>query len=275
MKFRLRLDNEIDLLTKGELDQSLEHHGRWEREAAFGRRHQLLPRMVGTPAAGALALGADQPDQPMVGPGSGWVWAVHRVSVGGLLAATSTVNQASAQTYNTATTPAAGQTVVATNALPAGTYQVTVTPSITGTTSAGDQNNMSLYAGGVFQTQLITNPGLVSPTAGPFTIKLAAAGTFVVKAQALATTGAIYAAQITAQPVNTATGQDSVQLYKLNNFVGQIDADPGYLKFGRAELLLKAGEYLRVVGTGLNTTAQVEVTGEGESAPQVLAWTLL
>jgi hypothetical protein len=155
MKFRLRLDNEIDVLTKPELDDSLAHNGKWEREAAFGLRHQTLPRMIGTPSAGTLALGADQPDQPTAGPGAGWYWSVHRVSIDGLVAG------------------------------------------------------------------------------------------------------------------------DAVKLYKLTNFLGWVTYQPGLITFGRGQCILKPGEYLRVVGTGLTTTAQVEVTGEGESTPGPLMWRLL
>lgn len=154
-KVRLRLDNEIDILSKGELDESLDYHHGWEREAAFGLRHQELPRMTGTPAAGVLNLGNDQPDQPLAGPGAGWYWSVHRVSVDGL-----------------------------------------------------------------------------------------------------------------------ATG-DVVKLYKLNLFIGTITAAAGFLTFGRGQFILKPGQFIRITGTGLTATGQIEVNGEGASVPGPLMYRLL
>lgn len=155
MKTRLRLDAEIDLLNKDELSDALEKHGAWEREAAFGLRHQDLPRMVGTPAAGILNLGADQPDQPWCGPKEGWFWSVARVSVDGL-----------------------------------------------------------------------------------------------------------------------ASG-DAVRLYKGTKFLGWVTYQPGFVTFGIREAVFKPGDFLRVVGSGLTTTAQVEVYGECVSAPGPLMWKIL
>lgn|SRR5487761_941095 len=157
-KVRLRLDNEIDILTKSELDDSLDKQHGWEREAAFGLRHQDLPRMYGTPNAGTLNLGGDQPDQPMCGPGQGWYWAVKRVSVDGL---------------------------------------------------------------------------------------------------------------------SVAAPADAVRLYKETKFVCWITAQPGFVTFGKDGLILKPGDFLRIVGTGLVATGQIEVFGEAVSVPGPLMWKIL
>ena len=84
-KVKLELGAELDLLNKGEMGDLLAHHDDWQRQAAYGLRHQDLPRMYGTPDDGSLLLGADQPDQPFCGPNSGWFWAVSRISVDGLV----------------------------------------------------------------------------------------------------------------------------------------------------------------------------------------------
>lgn len=84
-KVKLQLGAELDTLTAGELGAQLDRHGAWERQAAFGLRHQDLPRMLGTTdGSGDLNLGADQADQPVCGPRQGWYWAVSRISVDGL-----------------------------------------------------------------------------------------------------------------------------------------------------------------------------------------------
>jgi len=154
-KVKLQLGAELDVLNKGELADALDQHSSWERQAAFGLRHQDLPRMIGTPAAGVLALGGDQPDQPMCGPGVGWYWAVQRIAVDGLVA------------------------------------------------------------------------------------------------------------------------NDAVKIYKETKFVGWVSYQPGYITLGKHGLILKPGDFLRVTGAALTTTAQVEVYGEAISVPGPLMWKIL
>lgn len=88
MKTRLRLDAEIDLLNKDELAAELHKASDWEREAAFGLRHMALPNMSGTVAGGSVLIGGSQPDQPIIGPRSGWCWKVERISVYGIAGTT-------------------------------------------------------------------------------------------------------------------------------------------------------------------------------------------
>jgi hypothetical protein len=89
-KVKLQLGAELDVLSAGELSDALGKHGGWEREAAFGMRHQDLPRLIGTTdGSGNLNLGADQAEGQYCGPKEGWYWGVSRVSVDGLAASES------------------------------------------------------------------------------------------------------------------------------------------------------------------------------------------
>ena len=151
-KAKLELGVELDLLNKDELSDALSKHDSWQRDAAFGVRHQDLPRMYGTPDGGDLALGYDQPDGQWCGPRAGWFWAVHRISVDGL--------------------------------------------------ASGDE----------------------------------------------------------------------VKIYNQSKFIGWVSYQPGFITFGKGVCSLKDGDYLRVVGTGLTTTGQIEVFGEGISVPAPLQW---
>lgn len=156
MKTRLRLDAELDLLNKSELHDELSHATAWLREAAFGVRHQELPKMTGTPGGGGtLNLGGDQPDGTMCGPKQSWVWSVTRIAVDGL-----------------------------------------------------------------------------------------------------------------------ASG-DAVKAYKDNRFIGWISYQPGYITFGRGQCVFKPGDFLRITGSGLTATGQVEVYGEALSAPAVMQWKVI
>lgn len=155
MKTRLRLDAELDLLNKDELHDELDKATAWLRQAAYGVRHQELPRMMGTPNAGTLNLGADQPEGIMCGPKAGNTWTVMRIAVDGL-----------------------------------------------------------------------------------------------------------------------ATG-DAVRAYKDNRFIGWISYQPGYITFGRGQCVFKPGDFLRITGTGLTSTAQVEVYGDALSAPGPMQWKIV
>lgn len=71
-----------------------------------------------------------------------------------------------------------------------------------------------------------------------------------------------------------ATG-DAVKVYKQTKFVCWISYQPGFATFGKRGLILSDGDYLRIVGTGLMATGQVEVFGEGVSAPGPMMWKLI
>lgn len=85
-KVRLELGAELDMLTKGELDESLKRSSdnSWERQAAHGLRHHDIPVMFGAVTGGNITLGAGQTDGVYCGPESGFYWSVSRVSVNGL-----------------------------------------------------------------------------------------------------------------------------------------------------------------------------------------------
>lgn len=87
-KFKLDFGAEIEVLTKSELDDSLDGlpTGIWAQYAR-GLKHLDLPVMSGAVAGGALRLGgSDSPDQTFCGPRQGFVWRVARISVFGLAA---------------------------------------------------------------------------------------------------------------------------------------------------------------------------------------------
>lgn len=288
-KTRLRLDAEIDLLNKAELDDSLHASTKWQREAAFGVRHQALPRMIGTPAGGALNLGYDQPDGIYCGPKAGWYWAISRVSVDGL--AVTTTSPATAYPSVTAsgnvTDPGATTTIASISAAaltavaPAGSlWQVAWIASMQGTVAAGDQDNMQLNSNlatkqvGVFPAQV----GNYQQLGVAFTVP-SAAGILVQSIIAASGATAIYGAQITATYMPTtsllpSTTADVVKLYNHNRFIGSVNANPGYQTFGQRDFVMKDGDFLRVTGTGLNTTSQVEVYGEAISVPGPMMWKL-
>jgi hypothetical protein len=156
-KMKLQLGAELETLSARELGAELDKHASWERQAAFGLRHQDLPRMIGTTdgVAGNLQLGADQPDQPTCGPKAGWYWAVSRISVDGL---------------------AAGE---------------------------------------------------------------------------------------------------SVKIYKETKFVGWVSQLPGFLAFGTRGLVLKPGDFLRLVAAGLTVNEELTLSGECVSVPAELMWKIL
>ena len=81
-KFLIDFGLEVDLLTKGELDQALRAH-QDAMVSAFlrGIKHLRLPRLRGTAVAGVLALGTLP---PQAGPGSGFAWSIRRLAVTGL-----------------------------------------------------------------------------------------------------------------------------------------------------------------------------------------------
>lgn len=87
-KFKLDFGAEVELLTQGELDDSVNKlpGGIWG-EYARGLKHLDLPVLSGKVAGGQITLGAsDVADQTLCGPRQGYVWRVVRVSIYGLAA---------------------------------------------------------------------------------------------------------------------------------------------------------------------------------------------
>jgi len=288
-KVRLELGAELDLLNKDELADTLRKNDKWLQDAAYGVRHQALPRMIGTPAGGVLNLGYDQPDQVYAGPKEGWYWAVSRVSVDGLAVTTTSpaTGYPSVTASGNVTDPGATTTIASISAAaltavaPAGSlWNVQWTASLQGTVAAGDQDNMQLNSNlaskqvGVFPAQVGNYPQTGVTFAVP-----SGAGILVQSIAAASGASAIYGAQITATYVPTtslipSTAADVVKIYNQNRFVGYVNAQPGYATFGQRDFVMKPGDFIRVTGTGLNTTAQVEVYGEAISVPGPMMWKL-
>lgn len=80
-KVNLQLGATLETLTKGELEHTLGQRDARARADAVGFKIMDFPAMRGNIANGAITLGGDQPDQSLVGPKQGMLWAVHRVSV--------------------------------------------------------------------------------------------------------------------------------------------------------------------------------------------------
>lgn len=68
---------------------------------------------------------------------------------------------------------------------------------------------------------------------------------------------------------------DAVKVFNDTRFVGWITYQPGFITFGKHGLVMKAGDYLRVVGTSLTATGTVNVTGQAVSVPGPLMWKIL
>lgn len=81
-KVKLDFGAELDVLTKGELDQSLAGQpDALVRSWTRGIKHIRLPRLRGQASGGALTLGIEQPQS---GPDMGFAWSIQRLTVTGL-----------------------------------------------------------------------------------------------------------------------------------------------------------------------------------------------
>lgn len=102
----------------------------------------------------------------------------------------------------TVTSPGAGATIASIPAasLPAGTYNVTVDFTLSGTVGAVDNNNIQLVYGSQTFT-LDNNIGVGEQTFGPIQIISNGASALTLKAIAAGTVGSIYTATIIATPV--------------------------------------------------------------------------
>jgi hypothetical protein len=97
------------------------------------------------------------------------------------------------------TTPAALATI-ASGSLPAGTYDIFVQATVGGTVAAVDLGNMTFAAAAL--TARLANANNGSPGSfGPFQVTLSGIQAITIAAVNLATTGAVYAATITATRV--------------------------------------------------------------------------
>lgn len=84
-KFKIGAGADIELLTQGELDQSLAN----ERAASRSKYQAVsvirLPVLFGIASGGVLAMGGDS-GSPVHSPDQGYVWSVRHISIEGLAA---------------------------------------------------------------------------------------------------------------------------------------------------------------------------------------------
>lgn len=83
-KFRLAANAEVDLLTRQELDESLQsQQDTWQAAALRGIKWMRLPEVLtGRAASGKLTLGETTGQQ--AGPAQGYIWSLRRLIVNGL-----------------------------------------------------------------------------------------------------------------------------------------------------------------------------------------------
>lgn len=119
--------------------------------------------------------------------------------------------------------PAAGATIIATGALPAGTYDVTVTVGLQGPAAAGDANNFQLFNGATLVGTSV-NPGAQGeypqPTVG---LTVAQNGVLTVKALGAGTAGVTYSATIDVNP--TLFVETIVELSSGGNVMGEVSLE--------------------------------------------------
>jgi hypothetical protein len=101
--------------------------------------------------------------------------------------------------------PAAGTTIASIASTNGGTYLVTAIVTLSGTLTAGtDNNNIQLFNGGALVYATLDNSIQLAPqTFGPYLITLPAAGSVIAKASGAATAGSVYSVQLNAVPVTT------------------------------------------------------------------------
>ena len=133
--------------------------------------------------------------------------------------------QASRSIEGNVTSPGAGATVTSLISLPAGTYQIGWTVSLSGTLSASDTNNFQLNAGS--QTLVSANPGAAgSYPQPPVEVVLPVATTISVTAIAAGTVGAVYAAQLVATPVGPPTATGTAFALKIGKRAWNLELPP-------------------------------------------------
>jgi hypothetical protein len=86
-KFVLDFETEIDILTQGELDESLaQANAAAAREFLAGVEWRQMPMLIGSASSGVLTLGVQD---RTIGPREGYAWSIMRLAVSGLTAGSS------------------------------------------------------------------------------------------------------------------------------------------------------------------------------------------
>lgn len=84
MKFKLDFQSEVDILTQGELDESLRQANDANLRAFLaGIDWKPMPQLVGSAESGTLTLGVQD---RTIGPRQGYAWSIMRLAVSGLTA---------------------------------------------------------------------------------------------------------------------------------------------------------------------------------------------
>lgn len=272
MKARLDIGAELDFLTKGELDNSLERAAGVWRDFAFGQKHFSLPVMRGNVTNGSLTLGSTGDpgqaggQQVYCGPRQGWAWRVTRISVIGLASVPASQNAVSAAFA----AAAAGSAVVPGGAALTG-FDVTTAPPAAATATTVTVSNV---VGGPLTynvVETVASGGLLSIR---FPVPLVASGGNATVAVAAAAGGA--AGNITAYGTFFASS-DSVNIYRgdpdASRFVDVLNA-ASPTRTPSQGLLLKPGDHLVVSGSSLGAT-QLTVSGEAFEAPANMMYKLI
>ena len=105
------------------------------------------------------------------------------------------------------TSPAAGGVLATTGVIPAGTYSVSVTANLAGTVAQGtDNNNIRLNVNNATLAILPNDITTGIQSFGPFIVTSDGIHAILAQANAAATAGAIYAAQVVATPLSDTEG---------------------------------------------------------------------
>lgn len=230
-----------------------------------------LPPIPFKPVAGVLAVDpAGRASSADFAPQDGYVWFLTHLVVAGLLGAGGAAGVQTLASYGEQTNPVAGTTITSLT-LPAGTWDIAVSPGFQGTLTATDTDNMQLTlpTGGPF-TLLAnsTTQGSAQDPAIPFRVVVPqGGGTVAIKAIVNASgASAIYRGALYASPSLAVSG-DQVSLYKvtgsgLNNFLHTFTSAAPDWQLSSSSVFLLPDDSLTLTGTGVQAS-QLLLTGQG------------
>lgn len=111
--------------------------------------------------------------------------------------------EGSIQNEGSQTAPGAGTAIATLGSMPAGTYNVTAWVTMSGTLTAGtDNNNIRLYNGGLITYANLDNSIQLQPQQfGPFEITVPASGGIIAEAIGAGTAASVYSVLLSAVPV--------------------------------------------------------------------------
>lgn len=242
-RYELRVGGHIDVLDKNEMREIVDEQTKQLIAEAEGIKH-IDFYATGTIAAGAVTIPSPNPASvgqlqiPDLGPEDGYIWSLQRVTIDGLPKFTGT------QTVNTPAVPAS--TTPVQNPYP---FPVTVVIS-GGTVTAVVVNGLTVGTG---------DGTYIVPSAGSISITYSVAPT--------------WAWSQTTGTQNGIANPDFLIVYK--NFVAggnrlfSINATEEWEFPGSHAGTLKGGDVLIAVGSGLNATGTLTLSGEAIEVPAV------